>query len=192
MSVRDQQSEGLAGLGRWVFASIIVLGAILLSAGCSSEISGTKAAPKLEACTLLSAEDVATVLGANAVVTEADRHGKDSFWMSSCRYHAKDADGTTAASLMIRPHHNVAGAEQAYADYDDELAGQIGESARLAPVEGPWQQAGWQRFGTSIGQLAIFQGPYHLIITAQETAGHDQLENSRALAERALARLPLP
>lgn len=91
---------------------------------------------------------------------------------------------------MIRPHHNEYGAEQAYAEYDNALASQLGEAVRLSPVEGLGQKAGWQDFGTSIGQLTVFQGPYQLIITAPETAAHGQLHNCRALAERALARLP--
>lgn len=192
MSMRDQQRKGLETRERSVVLTFFVVGAILLSAGCGGESSATQPPPKLDACSMLTAADVAAMLGSTAVRTEADQRGDDSFWMSSCRYQAEGVDGTIAASLMIRPHHNQSGAEQAYADYDDGLAEQIGESSRLAPVDGPWEKAGWQSFGTSIGQLAVFQGPYHLIITAPETASHDQLANCRALAERALAQLPAP
>lgn len=172
------------------FTTMVSIGALLLSAGCGGEASDSQGPPMLEACSVLTGADVAAVLGAGAIETEAERRGDDGFWVSSCRYQSEDADGILVASLLLRPHHHDAGAEQAFADYADELAEQTGEDARLEPVEGPWQKAGWQDFGTPIGQLALFQGPYQLIITAPTASADEQLASCRALAERALAQLP--
>ncbi|KAA6181833.1 hypothetical protein F2Q65_18835 [Thiohalocapsa marina] len=189
-AMRTQVRDGRHTWGRWWRAPILILGASVLSAGCGSDDGGTQAVAKLDACAVLTAQDVGAVLGANAVETEAGQHGDGDFWASSCRYQVVGADAMLAASLMLRPHHSAAGAAQAYADYDNDLATQLGEGARLSPVAGLGEKAGWQAFGTAIGQLTVFQGPYQLIITASETADRDQLDNGRALAQRALARLP--
>jgi hypothetical protein len=186
MSARVQ---AFGGGRRSTLAPILGLAVIALTAGCGGEDPGIQAAAALDACSILPVQDVTAVLGAGGFEAEAERRGDNDFWASSCRYQAQDEDEPIAASLMVRPHHSKSGAEQAYADYDSELASQLGEEARLSLVEGLGQKAGWQDFGTSVGQLTVFQGPYQLIITAPSTAGHDQLHNCRALAERALARL---
>jgi len=182
--------QAFAGRRHSTLAPILGLAAIALITACGGEDPGMQAAAALDACSILSVQDVTAVLGVRGFQAEADQRGDDDFWTSSCRYEGEDADGPIAASLMVRPHHSESGAEQAYADYDNALASQLGEGVRLSPVEGLGQKAGWQDFGTSVGQLTVFQGPYQLIITAPETADHDQLHNCRALAERALARIP--
>jgi hypothetical protein len=160
------------------------------AASCSAEEDvGSRAPAKFDACTLLTDDQVATALGLSSVETQADQRGEDLFWMSRCRYEADAADGLVTASLMIRPHQGQASAEQAYTEFDSELVSQFGETSRLEPVAGVGESAGWQDFGTAIGQLILFDGPYQLIIAAPATAGHSQLENSRTLAELALQQL---
>jgi hypothetical protein len=172
-------------------SSVWLLVACLLGigAGCREQVAGPEAPGLLDACALLKNTDVDAVLGTAMGDPQARQHGNGEFWLSTCNYDVDTADGILGASLLLRPHHVVDGPVKAYADYETGLMAELGTGAALMPVDDIGDRAGWQDFGTSVGQLAVFDGPYQLILTASATANSDQLTNARQLAERVLQHL---
>lgn len=172
-------------------SSVWLLAACLLGigAGCSEQVAAPEAPVPLDACALLKKSDVDAVLGVAMGDPHARQQGKGEFWLSVCNYDADTADGFLGAGLLLRPHHVADGPVKAYADFEAGLIAEMGTGAALMPVDGVGDRAGWQDFGTSMGQLAIFAGPYHLILNASATADSDQLTNARQLAGRVLQHL---
>ncbi len=173
-------------------AGVMALAAavLALAVGCGADQDGaSQGVPRLNACALLTDDDVAAVLGAVSPEVESAERGEGAFWMANCRYQVEGPDGLVTASLLIRPHQGQSGAAQAYTDYENALSGQLGTAIQLMPVEGIGERAGWEDFGTSIGQLTVFDGPYHLIVQASATADQDQFHNAKALAGRIVPRL---
>jgi hypothetical protein len=161
---------------------------LISGVGCSDG-PGTTFAERSDACDLLTRADFVAVLGAEPAEPQARAMGDGEFWATSCTYQADAPGGLGTASLLLRPHHAAAGPVAAYGEYEAGLVGELGENARLTPVGELGQRAGWQDFGTPIGQLTVFDGPYQLIFTASATASADQRVNARRLAERVLPRL---
>ncbi len=173
----------------WLLA-ILVAGCLVGSgSGCGEKAPASAAADDIDACTVLTGSDVGAVLGTTVGEPLAQRHGDGAFWLSTCQYQADTGDGILSAGLTLKPHHVPEGPLKAYADYEQALIAELGDTASMTPVPGIGERAGWQDFGTSVGQLAVFQGPYQLILTASATAGQDQLANARSLAERVLQHL---
>jgi hypothetical protein len=171
-------------------AAILVAGGLILSgSGCGDKAPASAAADDIDACTLLTGADVDAVLGSAVGHPLARRHGDETFWLSTCHYQADTGNGILSAGLTLKPHHVADGPLKAYTDYETALIAELGDGAALTPVAGIGERAGWQDFGTSVGQLTVFQGPYQLILSASATAGADQLANAKALAGRVLQRL---
>ncbi len=170
--------------------TVVWIGLILaLGGGCGAQDSGSAGAARLDACALLTGGDVAAVFATDPPTPRAVERGEGASWLSTCTYETDTPDGLRAASLLVRPHQGTGGPAKAYADYDAALAVELGADASLTPVDGLGDSAGWQDFGTSIGQLAVFKGPYQLILTASGTETANQLANAQQLAERVLKRL---
>jgi len=169
-------------------AAILVAGGLIVS-GCGEKAPASDAADAIDACTVLTGADVDAVLGSAVGDPLARRHGDETFWLSTCHYQAETGNGILSAGLTLKPHGVADGPLKAYADYETALIAELGDGAALTPVTGIGERAGWQYFGTPVGQLTVFQGPYQLILTASATAGADQLANAKALAERVLQRL---
>lgn len=166
----------------------LLLGMLGSGVGCS-EGPGTTSAKRLDACELLTRADVVAVLGAEPSEPQARDTGDGELWATTCTYQVDTPDGLRMASLLLRPHHVAAGPGAAYQEYEAGLIAAFGEDARLKPAEALGERAGWQDFGTSIGQLAVFDGPYQFIFTASATATADQLANARHLAGLVLPRM---
>lgn len=170
--------------------AVVWIGVILaLGGGCGEQDSSSAGAARFDACALLTGADVAAVLATDTPAPQAAERGEGASWLSTCTYEIDTPGGLRAASLLVRPHQGTSGPEKAYADYDAALALELGADASLTPVDGLGDSAGWQDFGTSIGQLAVFKGPYQLILTASGTETANQLANAQQLAERVLQRL---
>jgi hypothetical protein len=174
--------------------SVLSLAALLVTAGlavggCGEKTPTTASEGPIDACTLLTVADVEKVLEVKVGDPQRRNQGEGNFWMSMCNYQGEAGNETRSASILLKPHQDTQGAEKAYAAYEAELVAELGKGVALAPIEGIGQRAGWQDFGTSIGQLAVFQGPYQLIITASATPKADQLTNAKALARKALENL---
>ena len=169
-------------------AAALLVGMLVSGVGCS-EGPGRTSAERPDACELLTRADFVAVLGAEPAEPQARAMGDGEFWATSCTYQADVPGGLGTASLLLRPHHVAAGPGAAYGEYEAGLVGELGEDGRLTPVGELGERAGWQDFGTPVGQLAVFDGPYQFIFTASATATADQLANARRLAERVLPRL---
>jgi len=161
----------------------------LVTGGCGEKTPTAASTGPIDACTVLTAADVEKVLEVKVGDPQRRNQGEGNFWMSMCNYQGEAGNETRSASILLKPHQDTQGAEKAYAAYEAELVAELGKGVALAPIEGIGQRAGWQDFGTSIGQLAVFQGPYQLIITASATPKADQLTNAKALARKALENL---
>jgi hypothetical protein len=169
-------------------AAASLVGMLVSGVGCS-EGPGATSAERPDACELLTRADFIAVLGSEPAEPQARAMGKGEFWATSCTYQADVPGGLGTASLLLRPHHVAAGPGAAFSEYEAGLVAAFGEDARLTPVEALGERAGWQDFGTSIGQLAVFDGPYQFIFTASATATADQLANARHLAGLVLPRM---
>jgi hypothetical protein len=169
--------------------SVLSLTTLLVVGGCGEKTSTAASTGPIDACTVLTVTDVEKVLDVKMGDPQRRNQGEGDFWMSMCNYHGDAGNETRSASILLKPHQDTQGAEKAYADYEAELVAELGKGVAMAPVEGIGQRAGWQDFGTSIGQLAVFQGPYQLIITASATPEGDQLTNAETLARKSLEHL---
>ncbi len=175
-----------------IYRRAAVLAAVCLIAtgtGCGEKAPPAATADAIDACTLLTRADVDAVLGITVGDPQARQNGTGEFWLSTCNYSAETTHGILAASLLLKPHHVADGPMKAYSDYESGLIAELGKDVALTPVDGIGERAGWQDFGTPIGQLAVFRGPYQLILTASATAGADQLTNAKTLAGTVLQRL---
>lgn len=167
-----------------------ILAAIVAMAGAGCAPDARVAGPeRRDACALLTGADVALVYGKESQRQLPTQRGEGDFWMSTCVYETERAGQVRTASLLVQPHHGAEGAGEAYADFVAALTAELGAGARPAPVEGLGEAAGWQDYGTSLGQLTVFDGPYQLILTASEAGETSQLVNTRRLAEQVLKRL---
>ncbi len=169
-------------------ATLLVTAGLVVG-GCGEKTPTTASRGPIDACTVLTVADVEKVLDVKVGDPQERTYGKGDFWASTCQYHGDAGNETRSAGILLKPHQDKQGAEKAYAAYEAELIAELGKGVALAPVEGIGQRAGWQDFGTSIGQLAVFQGPYQLIITASATPNADQLTNAKTLARKALGHL---
>lgn len=163
--------------------------AVVVFAGLGNKAPAAGDPHPIDACNLLTGQDVAIVLGVPVGEPEARTRGKDAFWTSMCNYREDSADGVLGAGILIKPH-NVASPEQAYAAQNAELIEPLGEDAAPTPIDDIGDRAGWQTPNRVIGQLTVFQGPYMFIVTVGTAPGADRLTPAAELAKRVLLRLP--
>jgi hypothetical protein len=186
--VIDRFADNPTRPGRRLIAACTAA-AVVAFAGLGNDAPAAGDANPIDACTLLTGQDVAMVLGVPVGEPEARTRGENAFWTSMCNYREDSADGVLGAGILIKPH-NGAGPEQGYAAHDAELIEQLGEDAALTPFDHIGDRAGWQMPNRVIGQLTVFQGPYMFIVTVGTAPGADRLTPAAELAKRALLRLP--
>jgi hypothetical protein len=170
-------------------AAVCVVAACFFLAGWNDDAPAADGARPMDACTLLTEQDVATVFGMPVGEPQANTRGNDGFWTSMCNYAADSADGVPGAGILLKPHYVAAGPEQAYAEHQSELVAQLGADAAQTPIHDIGAPAGWEAPNRAVGQLTVFQGPYMFIVSVGTAPGADQLTPAKELALRVLQRL---
>jgi hypothetical protein len=164
--------------------SIVVAALPLLACG-----PGEKNEPpvKLDACALLSPQDVKDLAGwavtGTLSSTLEDTVGRDP---SRCAYSTGTNDAPAGLVLEVRQFPNVGAATRAFASSRSGLSHLAG--GELQDIGDVADEAVW--VGDDIQQLHLRQGRFYLLITSQ--TGERQLLVARQIADRALRRLPRP
>ena len=142
---------------------------------------------KLDACALLSPEDVKAVAGwavtGTLSSTLEDTVGRDP---SRCAYSTGTNDSPAGLVMEVRQFPNTGAATRAFAGSRSGLSHLAG--GELQDIGDLGDEAVW--VGRDIQQLHIRQGRFYLLITSQ--TGERQLLVARQIADRALPRLPKP
>jgi Protein of unknown function (DUF3558) len=165
--------------------------AALLVAACGSEAPQSSAAqnPKLrkdasgiDACALLTADDVEAAAGWKPEAADPDKHGSTA----TCTYHRADGAKVQSIALVISPGTKVLESSAAMAKWRSESVARHPElKIVVEPVEGLGVPAVSMRSGddpvstleaSAKGVLVSVTGP--------------SLEVSKVLAAKAIARLP--
>ncbi|HSO82850.1 hypothetical protein [Thiocapsa sp.] len=161
----------------------------MLCGPCAAVRAEGAGPPPVDACALLTKADVDAVYGSVVGEPNGKELGSGPFWVSMCNYDNAHTDAPMlSVGLLVKPH-GAADPAQAYADYVDELRRELGEAAVPLPVEGLAGPAGWD---ADTGQLAVFVGPYQVILTSLGRFAGDRLSLAKPLAERVVGRLPKP
>lgn len=168
-------------------AAPLLLAAVLLVVLCGCEKSTESKFPgPLDACELLTAEEVEEVVAA-AVAEPTRTHEVDEqngYWISMCNWFAAAAD--VSAGVMIRPLTTGQVSSRAALEvYKDEIKEQF-PGYEMEPVEGVGEAAAWN---SQMGQLVIFDGPYSYIVNVISKDVEDQrkLELAKKLSTAVLA-----
>jgi hypothetical protein len=153
-----------------------------------SAAEDSAATQPLQACDLLTTADVEAILG--GTVDEPRQTSRDDeerqFWMSQCDYYAPQQE--RGAGLMIQSSAN-ADPIKALEAHMANLKNSLGDAYEAQTVDGVGGAAVWDG---SVKQLTVFDGAHMLIVTVTG-AGQEEgiaLETAKALAEKALAKLP--
>lgn len=148
----------------------------------SSANSGPRSKGQIDACALLTKEDVESFL-AQPVGTPATTHTEAmGNTVTQCRYSG--TSGNKRVALLLR---QAASADEAVKifkqarDASKELSG-----ADPQVVDGLGESAYWT--GGNLKQLNVLKGDAWLIITASN--GTDPLEASKSVSRKILARMP--
>jgi hypothetical protein len=146
--------------------------------------SGKGSDGKLDACSLLTKEDVESFLsepvGAPAT-THTEAMGNT---VTQCRYSA--SSGNKRVGLLLRQASTADEAAKIFKqarDASKELSG-----AEPQVIDGLGESAYWT--GGNLKQLNVLKGAAWLIITANSGSGTDPLEASKNVSRKILARMP--
>jgi hypothetical protein len=159
-------------------AVLVVSGLAAIGCGEAPEAEAP-AAPAVNACDLLTAQDAEQVLGEPAswmtsVLSEAQ--GGDP---RQCGYNA-GSDTTRTIALEVRQAASADQARQRFEAARELLAG-------AQEVQGLGEAAFW--LGRGVEQLHVLRGDLHLIVTSHPGPERDAMAAARTVAERTLARL---
>lgn len=169
-------------------AILLLIAGILCGPWAAVRAEGA-APPPVDACALLTKADVEAVYGSVVGEPNGKELGSGPFRVSMCNYDNAHTDAPMlSVGILVKPHA-VVDPTQAYADYADELRRELGDVAVPVPVEGLAGPAGWD---AETGQLAVFEGPYQIILTAAGRFAGDRLSFGKQIAERVSGRLPKP
>lgn len=158
---------------------------LVLLCGCEKSTEDQFPAP-LDACELLTAGEVAEVVGA-AVAEPTRTHEVDEqngHWISMCNWFAAAAD--VSAGVMIRPLTPGQESSQAALEaYREEIKEQLPDY-QMEALEGVGEAAAWN---SQMGQLVIFDGPYSYIVNviSRDADNQRRLELAKQLATAVLA-----
>jgi hypothetical protein len=188
-------------LRRWQIVCVIV-GLFLIAGmavGCGSGSSSSESGGEspsegeavmqpLAACDLLAKTDAETILG--GAVDEPQQNSQEDkerqSWMSTCNYYSPQAE--RGAGLLVQPSANADPA-QALDAHVASLKKSLGEAYQAETIAGVGGAAIWDG---SVKQLTVFDDAHMLIVTV--TGGGQAegvaLETAKALAEKALSKLP--
>jgi len=166
----------------------LILTACLLSCGGGSgtqpaePTESTPPAPSkpLGSCSLLTADEVKTIMGADAKPNESGAAST----VSNCTWVTESGSGL---GIMVRQATSAGEAEAVYANAISQSQGLSGVAPQNMPGFG--DKAYWA--GGNLKQLNVFKGNYWVIISVF-AAGKDKdpLALAKAAAEKAIPRLP--
>jgi hypothetical protein len=169
----------------------LILPALVL-AGCGRPGSegraprAAAAAARIDPCALLTAADAQAALGGpvgqlsmTSVLDDARNSSGDP---AQCGYGLED-DASRTVRLEVRPMADAARAQGALDSARSVLA-----ASGVTDVAGLGDAAFWA--GGAIHQLHVRQGSTGIVVTCDPGPGKDALATAKAVAGRALGRLP--
>ena len=146
--------------------------------------SGKRSNGKVDACALLTKEDVESFLGEPVGAPAITRTEAMGNIVTQCRYSAPS--GNKRVGLLLRQAATADEAAKIFKkarDASKELSG-----AEPQVIDGLGESAYWT--GGNLKQLNVLKGDAWLIITASPGNGTDPLEASKSVSRKILARMP--
>lgn len=160
---------------------LVALLALAVLAGCGG--SGSKASA-VDACGLITPADAQELLGGPVKAPENPISGEGTAIVTSCKYRAESAD-LNNVTLIVRRLDTQDAAKQDFDQFKKDTESKL--SVTPDEVSGIGDAAFW--IGGALNQLAVLKGRDQLLISVNNPQAASQLEASRALAGKALARL---
>jgi hypothetical protein len=146
--------------------------------------SGTRSRGKIDACVLLTKEDVESFL-AEPVGTPATTHTEAmGNTVTQCRYSAPS--GSKRVGLLLRQAATVDEAAKIFKQARETAKELSGADPQV--IAGLGDSAYW--IGGNLKQLNVLKGDAWLIITANAGNGTDPLAASKSVSGKILARMP--
>lgn len=165
-------------------ASTFALAIVLFFAGCH----GGGPAAAWDACSLLTADDAATLIGPNPQIKPQKDIGKkgERPYVTQCLYHTpQGALPYQSVSILVRLAQEGAKAEGARERHAVDLKSAMGESYVLEPFDGLGNGALWD---PRTNQLSVFRGADLFLFSAMlENSGETRALLTK-LAPTVLAR----
>jgi hypothetical protein len=162
--------------------------------------SPATAAGKVDACTLLTSDEIKTVQGEALKTTKASQQAGHEFVIDICYYELPTPSNSVSVSLAqpnparkdsVREfwEQNFGDSEHGRKEKEPEGEGELEEGAAARKIPGLGQEAFW--FSSPIGGvLYVLKGDHYIRISVGgKGTSEAKLNKSKALAKKALARL---
>ncbi len=171
-----------------------------------SEASPVSSAASLDACALIEKSEIASVQGAEVQEARPTSQKYGHLDVSQCYYTAVSADGSKNLSVyvqVIRPDPKTAGRDALKKFWEERFGrkrreegderGEEEEEERINPplrVSGLGDQAFWLGSSRGGALYVLRKGRVVRVTAAGSGDARDDIRRSKALAKKALARLP--
>jgi len=157
--------------------------ALLVAGACGSP----PPLPKVDACALFPKEDAEAIAGVPMVAAYGSaRGGAENTDPGECVYASKGKDNPRRLGLLVQPFATREEAIRIFELTTAQLEGFAGRPPQ--PVPGLADRALWA--GGQLNKLFLLRGRFRLVIGAMATDNDSSLAAAKAVATRALARLP--
>lgn len=139
-----------------------------------------------DACELITAAEIEEVTGQAPGPPEPEELGLS---VSACTWPSTDPAQPTVAYVVVQYEPELPSTYAEYVDYNRETLGELFDEERHHPVEGVGDYGVWVG-DDRMGSVEIYDDHRMISVDVNATGGRSPRENSIALAEKALARLP--